>query len=690
MKNIFINYRRAVDQAVAHRLATDLKKVFGRKSVFIDVDGLKPGEHFPTKLDRVLADTAVLLVIMGPGWLDVRDKEDPDQRRLDDLNDFVRLEIARGLSTDGVTVLPVCVDRAVIPEKDQLPDDIRPMAGRHAVELETGHRYAEDLTRLVNAIRAELRKRRRPGVLSFGAVSGVALLAGLAAGPDAHFVAGDPLRRLPAADDAVLRGQLTAAQDAATRARSARDAERTRRTEMEAALGEARERLTATSAQLAAAQKNEAAAQAALTSLRAQSAEQADAIRQLEALASAREDQIAQLGDQLSAAETARDAAEAERRKAQEQLGEIAAELAVARNSQAEAQSAVAAAGSERNAARQAAREAEQALTTQKQRTAEREETLTRLEAEARQAKKQNEELTKELALAEGKLIAQTTEINLLSAALGARKRCDGVVVALASGGTSCITPGSGESFKDCSDCPEMVVVPAGRFMMGSPQSEEGRYSDEGPQRRVTIARPFAVGKFEVTFAEWDACVAAGGCQHRPNDGGWGRGQRPVIHVSWEHITKQYLPWLNRKLGLSGNEGYRLLSEAEWEYAARAGTTTRFHFGNSDRGLAQHAWYLSNANSRTHPVGGKAANAWGLHDVHGNVWEWVEDCHANNYNGAPTDGSARTTVECSSRVLRGGSWFGNPRYLRSAFRFRLGPGNRINYNGFRVARTLNP
>ncbi len=266
---------------------------------------------------------------------------------------------------------------------------------------------------------------------------------------------------------------------------------------------------------------------------------------------------------------------------------------------------------------------------------------------------------------------------------------CAGVQVPLASGGTVCRKPGSGESFKDCPDCPEMVVVPAGSFMMGSPESEEGRYDDEGPQRRVTIAKPFAVGKFEVTFAEWDACVADGGCQHRPNDEGWGRGRRPVINISWQDVTLEYLPWLNRKLGLSGNEGYRLLSEAEWEYAARAGTYTRFHFGDSDSGLDQHAWYVSNANSRTHAVGEKSANAWGLYDMHGNVREWVEDCYGS-YKDAPTDGTAYKSGEACNRFYRGGSWHNDPRYLRAADRSRIWPEDRIYLLGFRAARTLNP
>ncbi len=237
-----------------------------------------------------------------------------------------------------------------------------------------------------------------------------------------------------------------------------------------------------------------------------------------------------------------------------------------------------------------------------------------------------------------------------------------------------------GETFRDCQKCPKMVVIPAGSFVMGSPASEVGRQDDEGPQHRVTIPRAFALGKYEVTFSEWKACLQAGGCNHRPNHQGWGRSRRPAINVSWDN-AKAYAVWLSQKTG----QEYRLPSEAEWEYAARGGTTTAYHFGDSIS--SKHANYGWNKD-KTVRVGNYPANAFGLHDVHGNVWEWVEDCWNHSYRGAPSDGSAWTTGICTSRVARGGSWDINPSFLRAASRDRFNTGFRLLYLGFRIARTL--
>jgi formylglycine-generating enzyme required for sulfatase activity len=182
-----------------------------------------------------------------------------------------------------------------------------------------------------------------------------------------------------------------------------------------------------------------------------------------------------------------------------------------------------------------------------------------------------------------------------------------------------------------------MVALPGGTFLMGSPEGEEGRDADEGPQHEVTI-RSFAIGKYEVTFEEWDACVAAGGCNgYQPDDRGWGRGRRPVINVSWDD-AQAYMAWLAEATG----KPYRLPSEAEWEYATRAGTTTRYAFGDE---ITEKEANFGGTVGKTTEVGSYPANAWGLHDIHGNVVEWVEDIWHNSYQGAPADGSAWTNGE---------------------------------------------
>jgi formylglycine-generating enzyme required for sulfatase activity len=248
-----------------------------------------------------------------------------------------------------------------------------------------------------------------------------------------------------------------------------------------------------------------------------------------------------------------------------------------------------------------------------------------------------------------------------------------------------------GDSFKECkSDCPEMIVVPAGSFTMGSPPTEKGRYTSEGPQHTVTFSKPFAVSKYELTFADWDACVIGGGCSgYEPNDQGWGRGQQPVINVNWDD-AQQYVAWLSQVTGKT----YRLLSEAEYEYAARARTTTAYPWGDdiklSGTAMANCTGCGSKwDNHQTAPVGSFAANQFGLYDMVGNIWEWTEDCVHNNYSGAPADGSAWITGgDCGNRILRGGSWNNTPDYLRSANRVGY-PAVSRNYDiGFRLGRTL--
>ena len=265
-----------------------------------------------------------------------------------------------------------------------------------------------------------------------------------------------------------------------------------------------------------------------------------------------------------------------------------------------------------------------------------------------------------------------------------------------------------GSVFRECAPrqggndyCPDMVVVPAGSFMMGSPETDKSAPSDELPQHRVTIAKPFAVAKYALTFAEWDTCVEYGDCPPRTAgvafDAGFGRERQPVIYVNWND-AQAYVAWLSAVTG----KGYRLLTEAEYEYATRAGTITAYPWGDDIRLNGQVMADCNGCGSQwdhQQPalVGSFAANGFGLYDMVGNVWTWVKDCYHPSYElassqdkeKAPDDGSAWTSGDCKQdRVVRGGSWVHGPRALRSAYRVSYFIFNRDGYLGIRVARTL--
>jgi len=227
----------------------------------------------------------------------------------------------------------------------------------------------------------------------------------------------------------------------------------------------------------------------------------------------------------------------------------------------------------------------------------------------------------------------------------------------------------------------EMIDIPGGTFRMGD-NSGAGR-SDEEPVHTVTI-KPFKMGKHEVTFGHWDVCVSDGGCNsNSPEFREWGRGSRPVTSVSWGD-AQSFINWLNGETG----GGYRLPSEAEWEYAARAGTETQYHWGNDiGRNNANCGGCGSQKDGlKTEPVGSFPANAFGLHDMHGNVWEWIQDCWHDNYNGAPSDGSAWEGGDCAHRSTRSGSLDNGPVYVRSAYRGSLDATTRVYSTGFRLAQ----
>jgi formylglycine-generating enzyme required for sulfatase activity len=236
-----------------------------------------------------------------------------------------------------------------------------------------------------------------------------------------------------------------------------------------------------------------------------------------------------------------------------------------------------------------------------------------------------------------------------------------------------------GEEFRDCSDCPELVVVPSGEYDMGSTAKPA-----EQPVHHVSIRKNFAVGRRDVTFVEWDRCVAQSGCKFSPPDQGWGRGDRPVTDVSWDD-AQEFVAWLSKTTGKS----YRLPTEAEWEYAARGGSTTPYWWGKDvGTARAQCAECGGAENGRTEPSGSFLPNAFGLYDTAGNAAEWVQDCWNPSYRGAPNDGSAWTGGDCSLRVLRGGSFADKAIAVRSSARFRYDQDVRYYANGFRVARDL--
>jgi formylglycine-generating enzyme required for sulfatase activity len=298
----------------------------------------------------------------------------------------------------------------------------------------------------------------------------------------------------------------------------------------------------------------------------------------------------------------------------------------------------------------------------------------------------------------------------LLAAGCAASQRCGGVNIGVGSDTTRCLRPGGGERFKDCAECPEMVVVPAGQFVMGSSPDEPERESGREDQVLVTIGRPFAIGAFAVTRGEFSAFVVATGYQVDEGCYSWSgttweeRADRswrapgfeqddrhPVTCVDLKS-AKAYTAWLSEKTGKS----YRLPSETEREYATRAGTSTPFWWGASIS--TQAANYNGWSTYARGPVGtwrqsttrvdSFQPNAWGLYNVHGNVWDWTRDCWNENNIGNPGDGSARTTGDCTWHVARGGAWNYSPNYLRSAFRYWNEPDNRSGVQGMRVVRAL--
>ncbi|MEY4750252.1 MAG: hypothetical protein RIQ60_2466 [Pseudomonadota bacterium] len=561
MSGIFISYRRLDTKAEARAIFERLRRDLPGERVFIDIEGIDIGVDFSQVIDAQLQQCRVALVLIGAHWLSERDAQ--GRRRIDDENDFVRIELRAVLGRD-IRVVPVLVGGAGLPLSADLPEDIRPLLRRNKFDIDLDT-FDTDMKELVSRLRL--------------------LLQPVASEP-APIAASEP-DPLPA-------------RTAARRAASAS-------TQPSPVQGPAPTVASASSSTEASAPEQNGVP----------ASEPAAAPAPVDRARKAARSRVVHRPDEpgvplpAPVAESRWSAA----------LGKVGSAIGV----------------------------------------------LAFLGYQITWGPMKNwfssptPSANSGVVLKQPAPAVQAGAVVRESVAVGPAPRM-GASVAI--GTAVVVAPSAGKGtltrFRDCESdaCPWMVALPAGSFMMGSPATEPERSNDEGPQHRVQI-KAFAVGQYEVTFAQWDACVAAGGCSRKPEDQGWGRGQRPVINVSWND-AQQYVRWLSARTGKT----YRLLSEAEWEYAARAGTTTPFAFG--DRINTDQANFDGNGTfngsakggyrQKTVPVGSLAANAWQLHDMHGNVWEWVQDCWHLDYNGAPADGAAWASG-CSGdhRVLRGGA-----------------------------------
>jgi formylglycine-generating enzyme required for sulfatase activity len=638
MAKIFISYRREDSQHQADRLHAILKKHVpdAKRNIFIDVDNIPVGVDFARYLDEQVSQCDVLLALIGPDWLSAADPA-TGRRRLDNPKDFVRIEIASALKRD-IPVAPVLLDGAPFPREEELPDDLKPLVHRNGVELRRMS-FDADADRLIRGLNlkggahpaarttGEKRGTGRKATSSGGWIAPVAALTLLAvAGGGAWAWFANP------------GGWRTALAGAAETGGEPWDPNGVMPANVTAHGG--------------AGPGPNAFVQAPgpCGDIRARvqfdfdkSSLGAPAVAALEGALRASFDCVI---DTVTI-------------EAHEDLGGSAAYARGVSERRADAVAAVfRAAGVEGGAIRQFgfghSRPLEPDVVSPLNRRA-------------------------DVVL---DLIAPAT------AAVEPTADAPSAAPAAASAATTV------ESFRDCDFCPEMVAIPAGSFLMGSPSSENGREDREGPQRTVRIDYSFLVGKYEVTWAEYKACVSDGGCRAAKDDG-FGGGRHPVTNVSWDD-AKAYIAWLSRKT----RKTYRLLSEAEWEYAARGGTAGPFLWGQDENAGCDHAngadmsvrdqsyWRSTcddGVGKQTAEAGRYRANAFGLHDIIGNVSEWVEDCLESSYSaGQPSDGRAFTGGSCSLRVYRGGSWISTPRDLRSAVRSTA---SRSDTRGFRVART---
>jgi formylglycine-generating enzyme required for sulfatase activity len=626
---IFISYRREDSKHAVGRLHAALKRHVRdpKRDIFIDIDNIPKGVDFVEHLDQQVAQCDVMLAVIGPSWLNAKDAN-TNRRRLDDPADFVRIEVASALKR-GIPVVPVVLDDTEIPSAQSLPDDLQALARRNGERLEH-ESFDADVERLIRGLPATtLKPKSRPPTI-----------------PKAPSQPRPPLQRKRwlgvVGSLAVLAMAAGGTWAWFANPGGWRGIDGVRADQAVPDSG-ASTPDNAVSATPSASDTKSAAQPGAQFTPAKGTCDDVTAIVYFDF-------------DKTSVTTNARGVLESALRKT---FACIVDRVKVEAHEDLGGEAAYARKLSERRAASVAA-------------------VLESAGIESSKIDRIGLGDTRPLKIGVASPLNRRVEVTLTLS--------PPPVVAPTSVGQ---VPRAVETFRDCSDCPQMVRIPAGSFMMGSPAGEVGRLDDEGPQRRVTVPT-FAAGQFEVTWNEYNACVAAGGCAAVDADR-FGGGTRPVWGVLWDDAVA-YTKWLSNKTGKT----YRLLSEAEWEYAARAGTTTPFSFGStisaSQANYNGNSAYGSGSKSehrkKTTPVGSFFANAFGLFDMHGNVAEWVQDCFTYDYSeGQPSDGRAFGGDSCTNRMIRGGHWNSSPQGLRSASRdayMHDGGGS----FGFRIARTL--
>jgi len=624
---VFVSYRRDDSAGHAGRVHDRLQLEFGRDVLFMDVDAVPLGMNFIKILHEEVAKCDVLLAVIGPNWLDLRDKE--GNRRLDNPHDYVRIEIAAALQRD-IPVIPVLLDGAEIPRSDQLPKDIEELALRNGLYVRHTS-FHGDMDRLIEGLQTPL-------------------------------------------------GQLDAPPGPAARRSSTQERARFDTAERTVAAGAAEPEHGATASKprlrLAAIAFGGAIALAGtifgLVYIKAPTVlSPQPPIAPMQSLPPSPRQLLGTPTPQTAQLPTAE--VEPSPQASPKPTGPVQPLPQIGQLPAAPVQPSLP---------------------------------------------------VVQQPSAETQAVPPTAQFPGASTPTPL-KSAQPPFESLSSSRARALQPR--DSFKECDGCPEMVVVPAGAFTMGSPENEHDRFSDESPQHVVTFARPFAAGKFEITVDQFavfvketaydvgSKCLTLEEGKSAVREGRSWRdpgypqtGSHPAACVSWND-AKAYLGWLTEKAG----KQYRLLTEAEWEYAARAtttpGSTSRYTFGDDDSAMCRQGnvvdktaretipgagtWTIfpcSDGYAYAAPVGTFATNAFGLYDVHGNVWEWTEDCYNISYNGAPADGSPWNVGDCDHRVVRGGMWGSSPANVRLARRFKNPNNTRSQDIGFRVARTMEP